>query len=41
MASKSNPSLSEDNTTGTDLSNIHTEEEEGTDRHNTMDTGRM
>ena len=28
MASNSNPSSSEDNTSGTDLSNIHTEEEQ-------------
>ena len=31
MASNSNPSPSEDNTSGTDLSNIHTEDEEQID----------
>ena len=31
MASISNPSPNEDNTSGTDLSNIHTEEEEQID----------
>ena len=31
MASNSNPSSPEDNTSGTDLSNIHTEEEEQID----------
>ena len=36
MASNSNPSPSEDNTSGTDLSNIYTEDEEQIDTTNWM-----
>ena len=39
MASNSNPSPSEDNTSGTDLSDIHTEDEEQF-RHNRLDASK-
>ena len=40
MASNSNPSPSEDSTSGTDLSAIHTEDEK-TNRHNRLDASKM
>ena len=40
MAFVSNPSSSEDNNTGTDLSNIHTEDEEHVDTSTWMPTKR-
>ena len=40
MASNTNPSPSEDNTSGTDLSNIHTEDEEQIDTTDWMPAKR-